>query len=800
AETEINSQYESFKQILIDAITTKEFADLYAQTVAYGMFAARINDSGTDSFTRQTAANAIPQTNPFLRKMFQFIAGYDLDSRISWVVDSLADLFNHVDIDKIRREIGRYADNDPIIHFYETFLTDYDKKLKKQRGVWYTPQPVVQFIVRAVDEILKTDFELPEGLADTSKVTVDDNEYHKVQILDPAAGTGTFLAEVINRIYKRFENQKGMWQNYVNTHLIPRLNGFEILMASYAMAHLKLELLLQETNAEITNNQRLKIYLTDSLEPAPNKQIQKIAFAKWLTDEANEAAQIKRDTPVMVILGNPPYSKSSSNKGKWIVDLCEDYKKDLNEQNILALSDDYIKFIRLGQYFVEKNGGGILAYISNNSFIDGLIHRQMRKNLLHTFDKIYILDLHGNSKKKETAPDGSEDKNVFDIMQGVSINILVKKNNNNRSAAQVFHYDLFGKRPNKYSFLLENNLQSVKWNKLKPTASDYFFVPKDFSLKEEYEKGVKIDELFQLYRSGVTTANDKNLISFHPFKENNYQYAFSPLDIRYINYDLKKVQRPRHDVMQYFIKGENIGLIMRRNVENTKDWKQIFVSNNMVDGNYLSARTYIFPLYLCHENFGQTKKVTNLNEAIVSVIAAKAAIPINNGEIAGQARNDGFELQIFDYIYAVLHSPSYRERYKEFLKIDFPRIPYPENAEEFKRLAELGAKLRKLHLMENVGAILAIAQYPKEGDNKVEKLTYENNKVWINDAQYFDNVPSEAWNFYIGGYQPGQKWLKDRKGRTLNYDDICHYQRIIAVLCETETIMKEIDVNLQKFK
>ncbi|MCL2246633.1 MAG: N-6 DNA methylase [Lentimicrobiaceae bacterium] len=428
-DTELNNQYEGFKSILIDTISTEDFSDLYAQTIAYGMFAARINYNETGDFTREKAVKSIPQTNPFLRKMFGFIAGVDLDSRISWVVDTLADMFNYVDIEHIHKEIGRYADNDPIIHFYETFLTDYDKRLKKQRGVWYTPQPVVRFIVSAVNEILKTDFGIVKGLADNSKVTVGDSEYHKVQILDPATGTGTFLAEIVEQIYSNFTS-KGMWNNYVNEHLIPRLNGFEILMASYAMAHLKLEMLLQETNAEIINDKRLRIYLTDSLDEANDKdkaKQKKTSILKWLTDEANEAATIKRDTPVMVILGNPPYSVSSSNKGKWIADLCEDYKKNLNERNIQPLSDDYIKFIRLGQHYVEKNGFGILAYISNNSFIDGLIHRQMRKSLLETFDKIYILDLHGNAKKKETAPDGGEDKNVFDIMQGVSISIFVKK-------------------------------------------------------------------------------------------------------------------------------------------------------------------------------------------------------------------------------------------------------------------------------------------------------------------------------------------------------------------------------------
>ncbi|MDR0732533.1 MAG: N-6 DNA methylase, partial [Dysgonamonadaceae bacterium] len=569
-ETELNNQYEGFKSILIDTISTKDFADLYAQTIAYGMFAARINYDGTEDFTREKAAKSIPQTNPFLRKMFGFIAGIDLDSRISWVVDALAYLFNYVNINKIHAEIGRYADNDPIIHFYETFLTDYDKRLKKQRGVWYTPQPVVRFIVRAVDDILKTDFGISAGLADSSKITVGNSEYHKVQILDPATGTGTFLAEVVEQIHKHFENQQGIWNNYVNEHLIPRLNGFEILMASYAMAHLKLEMLLQETHAEITNNQRLKVYLTDSLTPAPDKT-PRFPFAKWLTDEANEAAHIKRDTPVMVILGNPPYSVSSSNKGKWIVDLCDDYKKNLHERNIQPLSDDYIKFIRLGQHFIERNGEGILAYISNNSFIDGLIHRQMRENLLNTFDKIYIIDLHGNAKKKESAPAGGEDKNVFDIQQGVSINIFVKTPQANTQIAQIFHYDLFGKRLEKYGFLLENSLHSVKWTELQLSAPNYFFVQKDFSLMAEYEKGFKINELFTVNSVGIVTANDslfvntyknqlinniKNKFNIVPNNSLIQKIDYRPFDTQFVYYDTKKLSGQEKMLCNILLEGK----------------------------------------------------------------------------------------------------------------------------------------------------------------------------------------------------------------------------------------------------
>jgi predicted helicase len=442
-DSTLKEQMTAFKDILIHDITEKDFADVYAQTIAYGMFAARLHDNNLDTFSRQEAAELIPKSNPFLRKLFGYIAGPDIDDRIKWIVDSLADIFRATDIVALLKNFGKSTQTfDPIIHFYETFLSEYDPKLRKARGVWYTPEPVVSFIVRAVDDILKTEFNLPQGLADTSKTKIKvktqsrdaryaegvkevEKEVHRVQILDPATGTGTFLAEVIKQIHAKFAGQQGIWSNYVENNLIPRINGFELLMASYAMAHLKLDLLLTETGYKPSKTQRLHIYLTNSLEE--HHPDTGTLFARWLSDEANEANHIKRDTPVMCVIGNPPYSVSSSNKSKWIEGLTADYKKDLNERNIQPLSDDYIKFIRFGQYFVEKNGEGILAYISNNSFIDGIIHRKMREELAKTFDKIYILDLHGNAKKKEVCPDGSPDQNVFDIMQGVSINIFVKK-------------------------------------------------------------------------------------------------------------------------------------------------------------------------------------------------------------------------------------------------------------------------------------------------------------------------------------------------------------------------------------
>lgn len=509
----LHNQYKSFKQILIHDITVKSFADIYAQTIAYGMFAARLHDTSLENFTRQEAAELIPKSNPFLRKLFQYVAGYDLDDRIKWIVDALADIFRATNVEELLKDFGKSThQHDPMIHFYETFLTEYDPALRKSRGVWYTPEPVVNFIVRAVDDILKTEFGLSNGLADTSKIKIKvqtpgtgksiEKEVHRVQILDPAAGTGTFLAEVIKQIYQKFEGQQGIWSQYVDEHLLPRLNGFEILMASYAMAHLKLDMLLTETGYISNKEQRFKIYLTNSLEE--HHPDTGTLFANWLSTEANEANHVKRDTPVMCVIGNPPYSAESSNKGEWIMKLMEDYKKEpggiekLKERNPKAINDDYVKFLRYGQHFIEKNGSGVLAFINPHGFLDNPTFRGMRWNLLKTYDKIYTLDLHGNSKKKETALDGSADVNVFDIMQGVSINIFVKTGKKIKSElSKVFHFDLYGKREYKYDFLSANSLKAIPYKEIFLEAPMFFMMQKDLNTNANYAFGFTLTEIFK---------------------------------------------------------------------------------------------------------------------------------------------------------------------------------------------------------------------------------------------------------------------------------------------------------------
>lgn len=872
ANSTLKDQMHAFKEILIHDIKPREFADIYAQTIAYGMFAARLHDASLPTFTRQEAAELIPKTNPFLRKLFSYIAGPDIDDRIKWIVDALADIFRATDVAALLKNFGKSTQqNDPIIHFYETFLSEYDPKLRKSRGVWYTPEPVVNFIVRAVDDILKTEFSLPTGLADTSKIKIKvdaqgthkkvEKEVHRVQILDPATGTGTFLAEVVKQIHQNFEGQQGLWSSYVEDHLIPRLNGFELLMASYAMAHLKLDMLLTETGYKPKKEQRLNVYLTNSLEE-PTDKVPNLFMAQWLSEEAIYANRVKNDTPVMVVLGNPPYSVSSTNKGEWIESLLADYKTGLPFKNIQPLSDDYIKFIRFGQNFIEKNGEGILAFICNNSFLDGLIHQKMRLSLMQTFDKIYVLDLHGNHKKLEVDLSGNKDENVFDIQQGVSINIFLKTKAKIKEQGQVFLNDLLGKREAKYEFLEHQNLYKIKWKSLIPNAPQYFYKEFNEGVKQDYQKLLPLNSLFKANGAGVQTKRDNLFMDFEDKKiqerissllsnrftneelttynvanSSSYRlleritkskfdpkkvvrYNYRTFDFRFLYYDENLLGRAFFNIMKHMVKGDNMLLITCKQ-QSSFDFQHIFITDLITDHNSISLQTreasYCFPLYLYPDNTqlnldGHMGRVPNLNMDMVQQIAQglglefvpekpiEAAPLLRDGKEAqakGGAGGGQFApIDLLDYIYAVLHSPAYREKYKEFLKIDFPRVPYPTDAAKFWQLVALGGQLRQLHLLESPTVSKYITQYPEDGDNTVDKPRYEGTekgRVYINDAQYFDSVPRVAWEFYIGGYQPAQKWLKDRKGRTLTFEDILHYQKMIVALTETDRLMKEVD-------
>lgn len=863
----LRNQLEVFKANLIHDITAESFADIYAQTIAYGLFAARLHDKTLETFSRQEAVYLIPKSNPFLRGLFNYISGVECDDRLIWIIDSLAEIFLATNIAKLLDGFNQKTGmNDPIIHFYETFLGEYNPKLRKARGVWYTPEAVVNFIVRACDEVLKDEFALEDGLSDETKIKikVDDLEAgftksgtqrqkeietHKVQILDPATGTGTFLAETIKFIKKDFWG--GSWSSYVEEHLVPRLNGFELLMASYAMAHLKLDLLLLETGYIPSEKQkRFNVFLTNSLEEH-HEQAGSL-FSSYLANESKEADRVKKETPVMVVMGNPPYSGESSNKNDYIDKLLSDYKKEwdgtkLKERNPKWLNDDYVKFIRYSESYIQKNEEGILGFITNHSYIDNPTFRGMRYHLLKTFDKLYIIDLHGNSKKKEVCPDGSKDENVFDIMQGVAIIIGVKKKTQSKKLAELYLCDIYGKRDIKYKFLNENSLKSLPFEKIEYKEPDFYFFKKDFELEETYLNAFNIKELFHLNGVGIVTAHDKFVIDesesvllerYEIFKnsepiekdlhesfnvkekkgwnilegwknlQNNNnlseyikEIAFRPFDDKFIFYEDKLVWRTVRQIGKHFNQ-KNIALITNRQCQ-TENYQHCFISNKMIDFHLTetaNANPYSFPLYLYpDENSLETQRIPNLNLEIVKEIEDKLNLKFTNEKEENETTFA--PIDILDYIYAVLHSPKYRETYKEFLKIDFPRVPYPE-PKTFWQLVELGGRLRALHLLEDKSLDDRIIDIQGEGTleitNKLNKkdFTEEDNgtiTLNLNSEIAIINIPKISWEFYIGGYQPAQKWLKDRVGRELSRTDLKHYNKIINALMKTDEVMREID-------
>jgi len=863
-QSDLFTQYSAFKENLIHDITPEDFSDIYAETVAYGMFAARLHDTTLETFTRQEALELLPKSNPFLRSLFGYIAGHDLDDRIAWIIDDLAGVFQAVDISKVMAGFGKLTgQDDPFLHFYETFLAAYNPAKRKARGVWYTPEAVVNFIVRAIDDVLQTNFKLEDGLADTSKVTIDwdtgqrkrtqkgdftkdgknqieKRAVHRVQILDPATGTGTFLAEVIKQIAPKVKNvAPGMWSKYIADDLVPRLHGFELLMASYAMCHMKLDMILTELGYKPSAAPpRLSVYLTNSLEEGEPAN-QTLPFSQWLSREAKGANTIKRDMPIMCVIGNPPYSVASSNKSEWTNALVAPYKADLEETSMNSLSDDYVKFIRLAETFVATNNVGMFGMITNNSFLDGVVHRKMRLHLRRTFDDIYVINLHGDSNKKERTPEGLPDRNVFDIMQGVSITIAIKTGEKER-LADVHVKDIWGSRQSKYDYLKANSLKSIDFQDANYHGDYHFFTRKNFADADTYEAGFKISDLFLSGLSGIKFRKDRLLVlgnhtrvdaiqmaddvatmgkaallKKYGFSETNdwqldeqrlnfedhqagdfIKIAYRPLDWRWTYYPLDKIHRiiPRGDsrrgLMQHMIGGENIALISGRQ-NKSGGVNHFFVSNcptEMKTGES-TIQSYHFPLYLypTEQDLHQERRV-NFDPKIFQRIQS-----------LGQCKAHGTpdEVQVFDYIYAVLYCPTYRETYAEFLRIDFPRIPYPATPEEFWTLSEKGAQLRKLHLMDATS--IGIASYPLQGagDNIVKEPTFAAGKVWINETQGFSDVPEEAWDFFIGGYQPAQRWLKDRRGRALNFDEVKHFQRIIKVLAETDRIMGSMEMTLK---
>ncbi len=860
----LHAQLEAFRETLIPDLTPVQFADMYAQTIAYGLFAARVRVTNGHTFTREKAAWNLPKTNPFLRRLFHEIAGPSLDERVAWLVDDLAHLLARADMAEILRDFGkRTRQEDPVVHFYETFLAAYDPEMRQTRGVYYTPEPVVSYIVRSLDHLIKTRFNLRLGLADT-----------RVLLLDPAAGTATFLYFVIQQIHETLMamGQAGAWNDYVEQYLLPRVFGFELLMAPYAMAHMKLGVQLQETGYRFAGDQRLGIYLTNTLEEAITRA-QTLGFAGFITREANDAAEIKRDKPIMVVLGNPPYSVSSANKGEYIERLMDRYKAAVrDERNIQPLSDDYIKFIRFAHDRIERTGYGIVGMITNHAYLSGLIHRGMREELMKTFDEIYVLNLHGNPLL-ETAHNGDPDKNVFDIRQGVAISIFVKRLQG-KGLGKVEYAELWGLREDKYQYLLNNDISTTDWRELEPGLTPYFFfVPKDWNLQSEFDESWSVVDIFgtgdpqrdrgKCWSSGIKTNRDRLLVDFDKdvleerigvlanttvrdgevrsrfdlkdgrywnthrerqkiravdWRQNIVPYFYRPFDQRWVLYQPNLIEIGRGGASKFVMRHmlqENIALLAMRQVALGEEYSHFGVSRSIVDNRaFFSNRGIleVFPLYhyITPEDTAgtlfATQEITrepNLSPQFIAAVKDKLGLAFTPDGKGDMETTFGPE-DVFHYAYAVFHSPTYRERYAEFLKIDFPRLPLTSDRALFKALAEKGEELVALHLMEAPALDQLITKFDVPGSNQVERVRYAEphqdaqgdqvpGRVYINKTQYFEGIQPEVWEFQIGGYQVLNKWLKDRKGRRLSFDDIIHYQKIVVALKETMRLMEEID-------
>jgi hypothetical protein len=866
-QKQLQNWLSAFKEVLIPDLNEAQFSDMFAQTLAYGLFAARVHSLDTpQAFSREMAAYNLPKTNPFLRKLFAEIAGVDMPDTFGWAVDDLVSLLNHADWGKVLKGFGKgKAKHDPVVHFYETFLAAYDPTMREVRGVYYTPEPVVSYIVRSVDLLLQNHFHNPKGLAD-----------EKTLILDPAVGTATFLFSVIQQIYARFAKQKGAWDGYVSEHLLNRVFGFELLMAPYAVAHLKLGMELQDTGYKFESDQRLGIYLTNTLEEAARKSHK--LFAEWISEEANAAADIKRTRPILVVIGNPPYSGHSANRSRdedgkltFIGGLIEDYKQvdghALGERNPKWLQDDYVKFIRFAQWRIERTGHGVLGFVTNHGYLDNPTFRGMRQSLMQSFSHIYIYDLHGNSKKKETAPDGGKDENVFDIQQGVAI-ILAVRDVGKEQPAQVFHADLFGLRQAKYGTLLTTDLRGTTWVNLEPTSPTYFFIPRNTDLQAEYEKGPKTTSVFPVNSVGFQTHRDYLVIS--PSKkellermqdfanpdnsdEEIRQRYFSdtknpiyplgdtrdwklprarrelqktasleswiteciraPFDFQYYFHHPAAIDYGRPAIMDSLIGHDNRALLWTRPMSPKYEFA-VFCAACTVDQSAVGNKsagaggTYVGPLYLYDSSAaihapqvglgGEfTKRRINLANDLVTRISTSSSLQFADDTVEDSTDlNSAFgPKDIFDYAYAIFYAPSFRSRYAEFLRTDVPRLPLTSDRKLFAALVQKGRELTALHLMVSPKLDRFLTQFPEKGANEVGNVYYDavERRVWVNPLQYFGGVPLEVWNFQIGGYRVCEKWLKNRKGRKLTYDDLQHWQRIVVAITETMRLTKEID-------
>ena len=914
--------FQTFKENVSNDLKLIEFADAYAQMLVYGLFLAKLN-ADTKEVTLRNAEEFIPQSFQLIRELVSFFDELEKDEykETRWIIEETISIMNNLQLNEIQKSLSfanvetlhatsLQLQTDPYIYFYEDFLAAYDSKLRKAKGVYYTPPQVVFFIVSAINSILERDFSIILGLTDHKQVT----------LLDFATGTGTFITEVFRQVIDSISaTSPASKELIIREHLLKNIFGFEYLIAPYTIAQLKLSQLLYEHNYKITDKERLQIYLTNTLEPASAKQN---LFLPGLTEEGRLAKKVK-ENPVLVITGNPPYSISSSNTHPMILNLLNNYKKGLNERKI-NLDDDYIKFIRFAHDKIARFGQGVVAVITNNSFLDGITHRRMRESLLNDFDKIYIINLHGNSLKKEG------DENVFDIRVGVAISIFIKTPKPLKNK-EVYYFSTKNneliKRQEKYDFLTNNGLNEIEFEKLKPEKPNFWFVKKDLTNKKQYKKGWKLNELFNIFSTGIQTHKDELSVQFsksnykdiirdfldlelHIIKQKyklvesrdwKIEYAktdifrsvskilerkilaskeirknewnsildrllikthYKPFDYREI-FNSKKskgfIAYPRFNVMEHLIGvNKNIGLLSLKQHDDNKKFTYSFVSEYPIfDRTFINSKgyTYVFPLYIYSTNgntdangngylFKEKTKQDNFTLEFRNFIKTKYTNATKNNkqeisdlkkeikalkksiekikldiekeevkviidtfnqtleelsttyenkkqrliELEQQSKQNSFTPsaeQIFGYIYAILHSPTYRSKYAEFLKFDFPRIPFTKTLTKFQTLSKLGWELIQIHLLNEIPQgkdYDNLAVYTGSGENEVEKPKYTNKKLFINKEQYFDNIPEQVYEFKIGAYQVLHKYLKDRKGRKLSYNEIVNIENISKAL------------------
>lgn len=844
---ELNALFSKLKQDLLPDLSIQEFSDMYAQTIVYGLFIARYNDDSLKTFSRGEAIENLAKESHLLKQFFQHIAtANNLHPTLNDSINKLCELFKLTNLQQL---LNQYEKKDAIVHFYEDFLTYYDLEQKKNFGAYYTPVQVVRFIIEMVDKVLIDEFKINGGLSnnETVSIKVKCNPYQtkrkewkdekiidvpRVAILDPACGTGTFGAEIIKFIKDKYfsggnEIFYKEWLQQENG-LMSRLIAFEIMMTSYVIAHLKIRRVLSETleNQKLDKELPSNIFLTNTLATPKSRlesdgQYYLFDFSGAITNEAENADKWKARRPIQVIIGNPPYLAASKNQYDISAYKFEvDGKTKLQEKNPKWLNDDYVKFIRFSEQHILKDGKGVLAFITNNGYLDNPTFRGMRASLLRTFDKIYIVNLHGNSMKKETAPDGSKDENVFDIMVGVSI-IIGIKTTTKEDFAKVYYSEVYGLREHKFE-VLEN--KAVTFKEIKPDNRMAVFIPQENEdIQNEYNNGVSLIDLFNIYSAGVVTGRDslcvqnkkqdiENVITDFQTKTpeeiklkyllgrdtdwttngainditNNKGYvskiAYRIFDDRWTYYTGKQngfYCRPRSEVMKNF-SNKNIALCFTRTDKSQRPYSMIFITNKITESCYLTTQTSgiatVVPLYISSNDILNT--TSNLKSEYYNILTKNL-----------QQKPTAEE--IFDYCYGVLYDVKYREKYNEFLKRDYPRVPIIENKEMFDKYVNIGNKLRKLHLMEtNISKDLSIES--SDNNLSIEQVKYIDGKLYINKNTAITGLTDEIFNYYIGGYQVIDKWLKSHKGETLNYENFNHIKKIAGIVEETIKIQSNL--------